>query len=247
MKILIFDIETSPNIGYTWGKWEQNVVEFIEESYIMCVSYKWLDSKKIYSIAISDFKKDGKRKLVEKIHELFNEADIIIAHNGDEFDIKMSNREFARYNMKPPSPYSTIDTKKLAKGKFRFNSNKLDDLGEFLGVGRKISTGGFQLWIDCLHGDKKAWKRMICYNKQDVALLEKIYLKLRPWSKNHPFISIEDKKNCPVCGSVNIQKRGFHYSKSFLQQKYQCIDCGKWYHGNSKQRIISKENELKSI
>jgi len=247
MRILLFDIETSPNIGYTWGKWEQNVVEFVEESYIMCVSYKWLNSKKIYSISIADFKKDGKKRLVQKLHNLFDEADIIIAHNGDEFDIKMSNREFARYDMKPPSPYRTIDTKKLAKGKFRFNSNKLDDLGEFLGVGRKIATGGFQLWIDCLHGDKKAWERMIRYNKQDVALLEKIYLKLRPWAKNHPEIYYSELLSCPVCGSLNVQRRGFHYLRDMIQQKYQCLNCGKWYHGNTVKKFNKKEDNLKGI
>lgn len=245
-KILLFDIETSPHLSYTWGKYEQDVIDFKEEGHIMCFAYKFLDEKKIYTVATIDFKKDGERMVVENLHRLFDTADIIIAHNGDDFDIKMVNRSFARYGMQPPSPYETIDTKKLAKSRFRFTSNKLDDLGEYLGLGRKIQTGGFQLWLDCMAGNKKAWKKMLAYNKQDVALLEKIYLRLRPWAKTHPRIDTTDKILCPVCGSHKVQRRGYGYTASgFMYYRFQCNSCGKYSIGKHIKRIINSENIIK--
>jgi len=244
-KIVLFDIETSPHIGYSWGKYEQDIIDFKEEGHIMCFAYKSIGEKSVHAVATIDFKKDGERKVVESLHKLFDESDILVAHNGDDFDIKMVNRSFAKYGMLPPSPYETIDTKKLAKSRFRFTSNKLDDLGEYLGLGRKMQTGGFQLWLDCLAGDRKAWNKMIAYNKQDVVLLEKVYLKLRPWAKTHPRVDISDKLICPVCGSEDIQKRGFGFGGGFIYQRFQCNQCGKYSSSGHIKRIISKENLIK--
>ena len=44
--------------------------------------------------------------------------------------------------MPPPSPYKTIDTLKIARKYFGFNSSKLDDLGRVLGAGEKVRHGG---------------------------------------------------------------------------------------------------------
>lgn len=171
-KILLFDIETSPNLGYVWGKWEQDVVSFKEYWYIICFSYKWLNEKETHVVALPDFKTYKKDKtddaeLCKKLWELFNEADVIIAHNGDQFDIKKSNARFIKHHFDPPSFYKTIDTKKVAKKYFKFDSNKLDDLGDYFKIGRKLQTGGFNLWLGCLSNDKKSWNIMKEYNKQD--------------------------------------------------------------------------------
>ena len=245
-KIVLFDIETSPHIGYSWGKYEQDIIDFKEEGHIMCFAYKFIGEKSVHAVATIDFKKDGERKVVESLHKLFDDADILIAHNGDDFDIKMVNRSFAKYGMLPPSPYETIDTKKLAKSRFRFTSNKLDDLGEYLGLGRKMQTGGFQLWLDCLAGDKKAWNKMVAYNRQDIILLEKVYLKLRPWAKTHPRIDTSDKILCPVCGSADVQRRGYGCTAGgFMYYRFQCNACGKYSSGKHTQRIINNEHIIK--
>ena len=129
-KILLFDIETAPNLGYVWGKWEQDVIEFDRQWYMLCFCAKWLGDKKVMTHALPDFslyKKDPEndKELVKKLWELFNEADIIIAHNGDEFDIKKSNARFIYHGFTPNPHYKTIDTKKIAKKYFSFNENNL--------------------------------------------------------------------------------------------------------------------------
>lgn len=240
-KILLFDIETAPSLGWVWGKWEQNVIDFKEEWYLLCFAAKWLNGG-MMTKALCDFKgykpgSEDDKKLVEALWKLFDEADILIAHNGDQFDIKKANARFAFYNLPPPSPYKTIDTLKVARRHFNFTSNKLDDLGKHLGYGRKLAHTGFHLWQGCMRGEDKAWKHMIRYNRRDVVLLEQIYLHLRPWMQNHPNISLltETIDGCPSCGSSELQKRGSGINRSGTYQRYQCSSCGAWSKGGSKK------------
>lgn len=235
-KILLFDIETMANLAYVWGKYEQNVISYEKEWYMLSFAYKWLDEKSVNVVSLPDFKGYSKSKtndkdLVKALWKLFDEADIIIAHNAVSFDVKKSNAKFIEHGLPPPSPYKIIDTKLVARRYFNFNSNKLDDLGNILGLGRKIDTGGFELWLGCASGDKSAWKKMCAYNKQDVVLLEKVYLKLRSWMNPHPHVGALDghRGNCPACNSTNLQKRGFGIRGNQIRvQRYQCIDCGGW-------------------
>ena len=242
MKILLFDIETTPNLSWTWGKYEQDIIQFKEEGHILCFAYKWLGEKTHF---ISE-KLHGKKGVVKELYKLFNQADLLIAHNGDAFDIKMARRSFMKENLPPHRPVPSIDTKKIAKRYFRFNSNKLDDLGEYLGLGRKVETGGINLWFGCMKGDKKSWRLMEKYNRMDVELLEKIYLKLRSWDvSRHITVQEDDTKTCPICGSSKLQKRGFGFRVGFKHQRYQCQKCGRWINGHNTERIIYKENILK--
>lgn len=241
-KILLLDIETSPNLAYVWEKYEQDVLSFEKEREIISFAFKWLGEKSVKSFCLAD---SSKIELTKKLHKLFDEADIIVAHNGDEFDIKMANSSFVFHGLKPPSQYKTIDTLKIARSKFRFNSNKLDDLGKYLGFGEKIETGGFKLWLKCLRGDRGAWKKMKRYNKHDVVLLEKVYRILRPWATNLPNINKERGMVCPVCGSTNVQKRGFIITILFRKQRFNCRTCGHWSSSNINKNRGNKIEYLK--
>lgn len=177
------------------------------------------------------------RELVTELWNLFNQADIIIGHNGDKFDIRKSNTRFIEHGLTPPDPYKTIDTLKAARKYFSFNSNKLDDLGRRLGIGRKIKTGGFELWLGCINGDIKAWNLMKKYNRQDVLLLERVYLKLRPWIDNHPNLSILSDRidACPTCASTHLQSRGMGITQTGSYRRFQCTNCGAWSRGPAKK------------
>lgn len=244
VKTLIFDIETMANLAYVWGKYEQNVIRYEKEWYMLSFAYKWLGEKQTYVASLPDFesyKKDktDDRELVKLLHSLFDAADIIIAHNGASFDVKKSNAKFIEHGLPPPSYYKVIDTKLVAKRYFNFNSNKLDDLGNILGLGRKVETGGFDLWMGCASGDMKSWKKMCIYNKQDVVLLEKIYLKMRGWMSTHPNVGIfeHDIFWCPKCGSKNVQRRGEYRGNPTVYAKYFCNDCRGWSRNRLKVDI----------
>lgn len=239
MKILLFDIETSPILANIWGLWnETRDFKFVDvDWYVLSWSAKWLDEKTVVTQSLPDYpnyKKDRQddSALLKEIWDLLDEADIVVGHNARKFDVKKLNARFLINGMLPPSPYRMIDTLTAAKAHFAFTQNRLGTLGELLGVGDKAETGGFQLWRDCMNGKMSAWKKMCAYNKQDVILLEKVYLKLRPFIKNHPNVAIDNASltscACPACGSTNLVKRGYAYTNSSKFGRFRCKDCGKW-------------------
>lgn len=236
-RILIWDIETSPNLAYVWGKWEQNVISFKKEWELLSVAYKWLGESQVYCVGRCDFKDSTDRALVDKVWQLLDESDVAIAHNGDQFDNKKIRAKFVEHGFKPPKPYKTIDTKKIAKNNFNFNSNSLNDLGQLLKLGKKVETGGFDLWLKCMAGDDKAWKKMKSYNKQDVVLLEKVYNKLKIWDEKHiNLAALEDKRDaCPICASAKVQKRGFYYARTTKRVRWSCMECGHWFSGTQSK------------
>jgi len=230
--ILFLDIETFPNIAYVWGKYDQNVIRYIQEGCIATFACKWLDRKGVIAQSLPDYEgykpvSYDDKKLVQDLWYLLDAADIVIAHNGDDFDIRVCNAAFIRHGMKPPSPFKTVDTKKAVKRVARFNSNALDDLSSTLGMGKKLKTD-FDLWEGCIAGDKKSWKQMVEYNVHDVLLLEKLYLKIRPWVRTHPNFTVETGGLCPKCNSSNVQYRGYAITSTRKYRRFQCKDCGGW-------------------
>jgi hypothetical protein len=232
MKILFLDIETFPNVAYVWGKYQQDVIRYRQQSCIACFVAKWLDGEVIakslldYPDYVAGSYDD--LRLVLELWKLFNEADGIVAHNGRDFDIKVCNARFIYHVLTPPSPYKTIDTKDVVKKVARFNSNKLDDLGQLLGIGKKVKTD-FDLWEGCINGDRKSWARMLRYNTHDVLLLEKLYKRMLPWISNHPNRTLYDERSlCPKCGSRRTVYRGSSITSTASYQTFQCKDCGGW-------------------
>jgi len=239
-RVLLFDIETTPNLSYTWGKYEQDVIRFKKEWEILSVAYKWLGESRVQCIGRNSLKNES--ALVQKLWQLFDEADVVIAHNGASFDDKKSRAKFLEHKLPPPSPYKVIDTKRIAKAQFAFSSNSLNDLGEKLGLGKKVDTGGFDLWLGCMDGKRASWTKMLRYNRQDVVLLERVYLKLRSWAPTHPNLSLHAglMRACPVCQSTRIQRRGYKYAQASVKAQYQCRTCCHWF-----ARALPKEGRAK--
>jgi hypothetical protein len=237
-RVLLVDIETAPLLGWTWGRWEQNVIDVKTQFYMLSFAWKWQGDKRTECLALPDFgsaytkDKENDKLLVMSMWHLLNSADVVIAHNADAFDIKRTNARFLFHRINPPSPYKTFDTLKAARRFFKMDSNRLDDLGAYLGVGRKVPHTGKHLWFDCMAGKPDAWKKMKQYNRHDVDLLEDVYERLKPWATNHPDLTIYDERpGCPTCQSPDIQKRGIHYARKLKYQKWLCKGCGHWFTG----------------
>lgn len=159
--------------------YEQNVIKKLKQFTILSVAYQWLGEKT--QVLACD--KMTEKELLTKLRALLDAADIVVAHNGDSFDIKKINTRFIIYKMAPPSPYRTIDTKKEAKKVAAFDSNSLNNLGLDMEEGEKVKHRGFEMWEGCMAGKQQDWNEMKRYNKKDVDLLAKIFLRLRPWMK----------------------------------------------------------------
>lgn len=238
MNILFIDIETTPMTAYTWGLWQQNVSlsQIIDSTEMMCFGARWYGEKKVHFKSLHHH---GKQEMLDSVHKLLDEADVVVGWNSASFDSKHLKRELLEAGMMPPSPYKDMDLMRTVKSQFRFPSNKLDYVAQKLGVGAKVQHSGFELWVKCMANDKKAWAEMKKYQIQDVNLLIDLYEKLKPWIKNHPNVALYDglEDGCTNCGSAHLQKRGVERTASSSYQRYQCQDCGKWLRGTS---LISK-------
>lgn len=230
-KILIFDIETSYNVVYAFQLINDHPIPYqgiLKERNIFTVAWQWLGEKKVHSLAVSPKSPHDDRQIVKKTLDLFHEADAVIAHYGDKFDMKYILTRAIFHGFKPPPPVKQIDTYKIAKQKFLFNCNRLDYIGRYLGVGGKIQTS-HDLWMGCMNGDPKAIRKMQKYNEQDVRLLGRVYQKLAPFVPPKVNTAVLNGSFCcPGCGSNNLQGRGFNINRTGRSQRYQCKDCGLW-------------------
>lgn len=247
MKILALDIETAPNICYTWGLYNQNISinQIDKPGYTMCWAAKWLDEDRMQ---FSSVRKDGD-KMIQKIHGLLDKADAVLSYNGLKFDLPTLNREFLVHGLPPPSPYRHIDLYQVAKRQFRFVSNKLDWIVRSLGLGEKVKHQGHDLWTACMAGDKEAWRLMEEYNRGDVELLISLYEKMLPWCDKHPsYAALEGVQCCPKCGSEEYQHRGFAYTSAYKYRRYECKKCHGWFRGNKTvNRLPAGEQRMVNI
>jgi uncharacterized protein YprB with RNaseH-like and TPR domain len=194
MKILLLDIETTPLQVYTWGLWDQNIGinQIIKSTEMMCFGAKWLGQK---SVTFKSVHHDGKKTMLEELHKLMDEADVLVGWNSASFDHKHINREFLENGMTPPAPTKDLDLMTITKANFQFPSNKLDYVAQKLGVGAKVKHSGFELWIKCMDGDDKAWREMKKYQIQDVQLLDSLYDILLPWFPGSGSVSSRERQD----------------------------------------------------
>jgi hypothetical protein len=240
-RILTYDIESSPHLAWCWGLWQQNIslVQLEQAGGMICFAAKWVGDEEV--TFRSDFH-DGHRVMVEKLWDLFTEADIVVGYNNDRYDDRRVNNEFAQLKMGPPKPYKSVDLLKLNKANFDFPSRKLDYFAKVTGnVGQKLGTD-FRLWLDCMDGDPEAWEKMKMYNIQDVIVTEDRYLEMLPWQKNAPHIGLytQVENCCWACGSEKLVSHG--YIKTGLQSYdcFRCADCGAWNRGTETRGVKLK-------
>lgn len=233
-KRLYFDIETSPNIGLFWSAGYKQKIDYsniIKERSIICICYKWEDEKQVHSLSWD--KNQSDKKLLQEFIKVANQADELVGHNGDKFDLRWVRTRCLYHRIELFPKYVTIDTLKLSRRQFRFNSNRLDYIASFLGIGKKIKTD-FNLWKDIvLNKCEKSMAKMIDYCKQDVKLLEQVHkeLRLHDTPKTHYGVVLSnDKRLCPECASNNVIISKTRITAAGTKQiQYKCNDCGKYH------------------
>lgn len=236
-RILLVDVESSFQLAGVWGRHNVSVNNSLvfQNTHILSWAAKWLDDEYMYSDALfrhSLWKKEpaNDSSILETLAPMLEEAEAVVAHNGNGFDIPLIKARMLVNGMKPLSPFKKIDTYRIAKREFRLDSYKLDEIAKQLGLGRKLDTGGAELWADVVYKkDKKAFRHMLKYNEQDVWLLEDVYKALRPWDTQAPhsyLMESLDEPICPACGSSHIVRNGYYTTNTGIYKKFKCSKCG---------------------
>lgn len=269
MKLLAYDIETLPMRGYFWSPWQKYVQhEMLEQDFsVLSIGYSWLDpydwsytDAEIISVA------DNKKRFLKNPYddeavlaqwaELVDEADIIIAHNGDKFDWKRLNTRLIYHDLGSVAPKTKIDTLKIAKHNFSFTYNRLDYLGQFLGVGEKLNTN-IDLWMDIVKDNptkKQMWDAISYMNEyciNDTELLARVYYRLREYDPRHPQFNlvagVDDA--CPTCLHKDLigydedeRPTWIHWAQTRGYPRFRCNNCGSWCRGVHSIRKTDKRN-----
>ena len=237
-RVLLWDIETAPLLAHVWGPRADWVPadRFVHDSFMLSWAAKWEGERNVYSSVLSGDEAlvQDDTRIVLELAELVAEADVIVAHNGDRFDLPRLNGRVAKHGLEPLPPVRTIDTLTLARRSFGFSHNTLDHLADELGVPRKLSTG-WDLWLQCYHGDEKALAKLDRYCRRDVRVLEAVFQRMRPYVKMPRLVSADyaGEFACTHCGSHDLQRRGTRETAVSTFARYQCNECKQW----SKQRI----------
>lgn len=254
-KVLLLDIETSPLLSYCWGLFDQNIGlnQIKNDWHVLSFCAKWLDepvSKVIYEDQRNEKNVESDKNLLKKIWTLLDECDVLITQNGIKFDVKKLNARFILNGMKRPSSFKHIDTCVMARKHFGFTSNKLEYLTDKLCTKYKklkhSKFSGFELWKQCLAGNKLAWDEMKKYNIWDVLSLEELYHKLSPWDTSVNFNLFTDSNDYICnCGNTTFEKRGFNYTSKCKYQRFVCKKCGAWSQGSINLFSTEKKSSLR--
>lgn len=255
-KVLILDIETAPMEVYAWSMWNQNfgLDQVKQHTTILSWSAKWMgapEDKVMYMDVRKEKNFRNDKSILAPLHSLLEEAEVLITQNGVSFDIPKINYRLAKHKFKPYAKPKDVDTLKIAKKVFGFDSNKLEHLTDLFCTKYKKSKHkkfpGFALWRACMEGNIEAFKEMEEYNKIDVLSLEELYVDhLMPWDDTVNFAAFSDeyKFRCN-CGSDEFKPVKQKITKKSKFNQYACKTCGK-IHRDSKN-LFSKEQraELK--
>ena len=226
-RVLTIDIETSPNVVYAWGLYDQNIAtsQIVDPSRVLCFAAKWQNEPVQF---FSEFH-DGREAMVAAAWALLNEADIVVGYNHVRFDIPHLHREFVLAGYGPPSPYQDIDLLRVNRQRFKFASNKLGYVTERLGLDTKMETGGQSLWNRVLANDPDAWETFRDYNRTDVVITEALFVRLLAWIRvPHLGLWSGELSNCYACDGSNLVPAGTVYAKTTAWPKLCCDDCGAW-------------------
>lgn len=241
-KVLIYDIEVSPNLGWFWSTGQSTIGsnQILRPGKIICLSYRfthwpegkvknlrWREKKRNNRLSIPYSDQD----LVERFYKVAQEADIIVGHNGDGFDKKWLNVRLAYYHHPTLSAVMTEDTLKQARKQFRLPSFRLDFLCKYFNLPGKLSTPT-GLWERVVFdGCKESLNKMVEYCDNDVLILDQLYKRIWPYVDHKINMGTfnDEVDICPACGSNHRQKRGVSLTTQAKYQRYQCMNCGKFY------------------
>src|SRR3990167_8755389 len=232
-KRLFWDVETAPNIVFSWrvgNKINLSYENIITERAIICICFKYEGESKVHYLT---WDKGNDKKMLEQFVKILNEADESVGHNSDQFDTRWVRARCILHGIPMVPDLHTLDTLKLSRKGFNFNSHRLNYLGQYLGLGEKIHTG-FNLWKDIvLKNDKKAMDKMVRYCQQDVKLLEKVYQKLNQYTlaKSHKGVAEGgEPHHCPSCGHNSCISNGVRVMANGLKKhRLHCNRCGKYH------------------
>lgn len=197
---------------------------------------KWYGSDEAEYYA--EWDRGGRKRLARESLRIFNQADLIIGHNVDAFDIPHLRRLWKEEGFSQPRPFKTSDTFKTAR-RLKFESAALGYLCELAGLPGKVGAYDVEVVRAALAGDRAARAEIEAYAVGDVFAHEGVWDYLRDLDTRQPNVwpTIEDKNgntkpSCYRCGEANPRRHKDDSLKIVqLHSLYECRNCGAFMTG----------------
>jgi hypothetical protein len=244
-RLLCWDIERVPHLGYHWGLFDQNIglSQLVLPGETVCFAARWYGEPKSKVIFRSTFH-HGKQAMIDEAFRLLDAADGLVSWNGASFDTRHMKTEIVLTRTDRPSPAKEVDLLRTARHHFKFASNKLEFVAEALGVGKKMVHEGFPLWLKVMAGDPKGWEKFRKYNIQDTNLLVDLLDRMYPWVDSLPNANLYGADGCPRCGAAgSLQSRGTRKTTVGVYPRFVCTQCNGWSTGTRRTEGITVRAE----
>lgn len=257
LKLLYFDLETSPEEGYFWNRWKTNISEPQVKRHSHLLTASWaVNDGEVQSTKLSHkevMSEDDLTSVVNMVQAI-NSADVIVGFNSKKFDIKYLKTRMIKWDLPPLKPVKHVDIYQIARAQMRFPSNSMNNIAKYLGYSvLKQQTGGFDLWRRCLSEDKLvsdlAMEHMESYNIVDITVTRNLYKQFQGWSTGVNIGAIVNQLTpesqtlrCTKCGSDDMfVEDGFAYTATIGFQLYRCGCC------RGVSRINSRGDKLVGV
>jgi len=248
VKRLIWDIETAPNESYLWrAGFGLNIGHHMikKEREIICICYKWEGEDDVW---YDTWDEGSDRRMVSDFMAVASEADELIAHNGDRFDMRWFKGRCVIHDLPVLPPTKTVDTCKITRKHFDLNSYRLDYLCKLFFNKGKLKTD-FDLWVQVMEGSSKALDEMVDYCCRDVVLTERLWGRIRPYHKPQTHAGVLNHRSrwtCPQkgCESVRVNKTRVS-AAGIRSHSMQCKKCGIYY--SIADNVFEQYKEAKGI
>ena len=186
--ILYIDLEVSKSMMFNYGlrvpSGYINPDDLIKPFYIICWVASYMGQDKVFSGCVTQEQAlawdDG--EILAPLRELVDSADIIAGHNVDAFDVKKLNTRLLLNGIEPVTGKKTLDTLKMARSKFAFESNRLDYISQKLGLRPKDHIDNRD-WLKIVTtGDAPTLKKILKYCRKDVSIGKDVLDRLMKYS-----------------------------------------------------------------
>lgn len=221
LRVLFLDIEASDlqaDIGH-----------------ILCIGYKWAHEKKPHVISLLDYpgaKLNDDSKLLAAFEPIYNEADVVVYHFGEYYDLPFIQTRRLIHNMKRLPTCSSVDTWRIARNTMKFGSNRLERLLQVLKCPFKKTSVDLAIWSDARVGIASAFKYIVDHCRLDILVLEWVYNKIKTMSPVHPAMYLsKEEKVCKLCGESAVRRHGVRATQTGRYYRLLCEECGANYKG----------------
>lgn len=253
-RAVTLDIERLPGLHSTWHRgqtitgpfWDLNEIKgwtgkrihpdnVSAWPFTICAAWKWYDATNVEFAAVWEV--GGYDGFMRAVWEVFDSADIIIGHNAERFDAKHLMGGWAEMGLPAPSPYKVIDTLKIARGSFAYESNTLDALNKRLGIDAKTDKYDAKIARAAVNGDKDAQEVLSSYNRGDIIASEALFDRLRPYAKGLPHMGMwaDSDLACPNCGHDMTPTGKTAHANVQAYAALRCDHCGA--HGRDTTKL----------